>query len=178
LSFKSHQENADDELILEIQNGNDTAFETIYKRYEGKLMGYLVFKLKNQELAEEIFQLIWSKVLKNIHKYRFTESFSSWLFTIASNSVKDWYKKSSNEKKLLESFRQVKESTVEAGSAQIDLKFLKPDFKKVIELQYIEGLSSKEISKELNLSESNVRKISSRAKQTIKEHILNGGSLS
>lgn len=168
----------DDELVSGVQSGSEKAFGLLYKQYEGKLMGYLYSKLRNQESAEEVFQISWSKVIDNIHKYKFTENFSSWLFTIASNSVKDWYRKSHNQVKLLESFKQENETSNQNSEASLDLNFLQSDAKKIIELQYVKGMSSKEISEKLSLTESNVRKISSRAKQKIKIHILDGGSLS
>ena len=176
-----NQGHTDDDLILGVQNGSEEAFALLYKKYEGKLMGYLIFKLKNPEIAEEVFQISWSKCLDNIHKYKFTDSFSSWLFTIATNSVKDWFKKSSNYTKLLETFKNEKaieqESLNNNKSLSLDIHFLKEDAKQIIEFQYIEGLSSKEISKKMNITESNVRKISSRARLEIKSHILNGGNL-
>lgn len=173
-----NQNQTDNELISGFQNGSEKAFALLYKKYEGKLMGYLYSKLRNQELAEEVFQISWSKVVDNIHRYKFSENFSAWLFTIASNSVKDWFKKSHNQLKLLESFRQEKRLSNQDPESSLDLKFLNPDEKKIIELQYVQGMSSKEISKKLILTESNVRKISSRTKQKIKKYILNGGHLS
>ncbi len=168
----------EDQLVASIQTGSDQAFESIYKKYEGRLMGFLHFKLKNSEIAEEVFQITWSKVLDHIQNYKKTNTFSSWLFTIANNSVKDWYKKAHNQNKLLESFKLLNSQDVnEIKHQSLNLSFLEDPFKSVIELQYVQGLTSKEISKELNLSESNVRKISSRAKKQIKKHILNGGWL-
>ena len=173
-----NQSQTDDELISGFQKGSEEAFALIYTKYEGKLMGYLYSKLRNQELAEEIFQVSWAKVVDNIHRYKFNENFSSWLFTIASNSAKDWFKKSHNQLKLLESFKQENEHSDQSTEPTLDLNFLKPDAKEIIELQYVKGLNSKEISKKLSLTESNVRKISSRARKTIKNHILDGGHLS
>jgi len=171
----------DDDLVLGVQNGSEEAFALLYKKYEGKLMGYLTFKLKHPEIADEIFQISWSKVLDNIHKYNFNDSFSSWLFTIATNSTKDWFKKSTNQVKLLDAFKN--ESTLDNQSKDdllhrnLNLDFLKKEAREVVELQYIEGFSSKEISQKLNLTEANVRKIASRARAQIKKHILNGGHL-
>ncbi len=174
-----NKNHTDDDLVLGVQNGSEEAFALLYKKYEGKLMGYLIFKLKHPEVADEIFQISWSKVLTNIHKYKNKNSFSAWLFTIATNSVKDWFKKCSNQTKLLEAFRN--ELIPDASSADkqssLNIEFLKPEARKIIELQYIEGLSSKEISTKMSLTESNIRKIASRARLEIKKHILNGGSL-
>jgi len=176
-----NQSRTDDDLVLAVQNGSEQAFALLFKRYEGKLMGYLIFKLKNPELADEVFQISWSKVLNHIHKYKFNDSFSAWLFTIATNSVKDWFKKSANQKKLLKTFEI--ENSIEnqllntERQSRLNIDFLKLDAQKIIELQYVEGFSAKEIAGKMNLTESNVRKISSRARLEIKKHILDGGLL-
>lgn len=175
LDFSENQ--SDEILVSGVQKGSEVAFNHLYAKYEGKLMGYLYSKLKNQEIAEEIFQISWSKVLNSIHRYKFSESFSSWLFTIANNSAKDWFKKTTNQHKVLESLKYATFDDTFTSDSNLELSFLKADAKKVIELQYIKGFSSKEISQSLGLSESNVRKISSRAKKQIKNHILQGGSL-
>lgn len=170
------------EWIKEIQKGSDEAFSFLYKRYEGKVMGYLTHKIRNREIAEELFQVSWTKAVNHIHSYNSKSSFSSWLFTIVSNTAKDWFKKKNNQERLLKSLKDLPPESMDLQdstnpSLNMDLSYLNQESKQVIELQYIEGLSSKEISKKLHLSESNVRKVSSRAKKQIRNFIIKGGVL-
>ena len=140
-------------------------------------MGYLIFKLKNQEIALDVFQMTWAKVIKNAHKFRQDKSFSPWLMAITTNLVKDWFKTASNYSKLLKSYKVEGSLPNEEARVLPNLSFLKKQAQDVLQLKYIGGFNSKEIGEKLNLSESNVRKISSRALKEIKTHIQNGGSI-
>ena len=167
----------DEQLILSISGGSERAFEEIYERYERKLMGYLVYRIKNQEIAQELFQVTWSKVLQNSHKFKKEKSFSPWLMTIAANLVKDWFKKTSNYQRLIKAYGLEESDQNSASDNLPNLSFLKNQSQTILKLKYIEGLSSKEIGETMNLSESNVRKLSSRALKQIKEHIESGGHI-
>jgi len=168
---------SDEQLIQSISEGENKAFEELYSRYEGKLMGFLVYKLKSNEVAQDLFQIVWSKVVQNSHKFKQGHKFSSWLMTIASNQVKDWFKTSANYARLLEGYSNEPVSRDDDETPLPDLKFLKQESKEILILRYVQGLTSSEVAKKLNLKEANVRKISSRALKEVKTHILNGGSI-
>jgi len=168
---------SDEQLIKNTSDGDEKAFEELYRRYEGKVMGFLTYKLRNSDAAHDAFQTVWSKVVKNSHKFKPDHRFSSWLMTIASNQVKDWFKASANYSKLLRSYSREQNENLNVKTTLPDLSFLKNQSQEILQLRYIQGLSSNEVANKLNLSEANVRKISSRALKEIKTHVQNGGSL-
>lgn len=168
---------SDEQLIQSISEGEHKAFEELYSRYEGRLMGFLVYKVRSNEAAQDLFQIVWSKVVQNSHKFKQDHKFSSWLMTIASNQVKDWFKASTNYLRLLESYGNEPTSHDDIEKSLPDLSFLKRESREILILRYVQGLTSGEVAKELNLTEANVRKISSRALKKVKTHIQNGGSI-
>lgn len=58
-----------DELILEMQQGSEKAFSTIYDRYSKAIYSIILVILKDQELAQEVLQDVFIKVWKNAHTY-------------------------------------------------------------------------------------------------------------
>jgi RNA polymerase sigma-70 factor (ECF subfamily) len=168
---------SDEQLIQSISEGEDKAFEELYNRYEGKLMGFLVYKVKSNEAAQDLFQIVWSKVVQNSHKFKQDHNFSSWLMTIASNQVKDWFKTSTNYSKLIERFGNEPTTHDDIEKSLPNLSFLKQESQEILILRYVQGLTSGEVAKKLNLTEANVRKITSRALKEVKAHIQNGGSI-
>ncbi len=89
----------DEELVCMYIDGNNSAFDTILKRYENKVFTYLLCTVKNQELAEDLFQDIFIKVVVRIKKGQYSEhgKFSSWLMRIVHNHVIDFYRTSPAE---------------------------------------------------------------------------------
>ena len=53
-----------DETLVEMYiKGNDNAFDVLMKRYESKVFSYIFYAVKNQELAEDLFQDVFVKVV-------------------------------------------------------------------------------------------------------------------
>ncbi|HPF12408.1 MAG TPA: sigma-70 family RNA polymerase sigma factor [Flavobacteriaceae bacterium] len=79
-----------DELILEMQQGSEKAFSTIYDRYSKAIYSIILVILKDQELAQEVLQDVFIKVWKNAHTYSLEKGrFYTWLLNIARNSAID-----------------------------------------------------------------------------------------
>jgi len=83
----------DSKLIQLYLSGDDTAFETLYQRYERKLFSYIFRMLRNRDDAEEVFQKTWIKMIEKIGAYSEQGKFSSWLFNIAHNCTIDLIRK-------------------------------------------------------------------------------------
>lgn len=81
----------DSQLIREIVEGNVELFEEIIKRYERKLIAFVLQLLRNagmESVAEDLCQETFYKAFRNLHLFREGEaSFSTWLYTIARNNV-------------------------------------------------------------------------------------------
>jgi RNA polymerase sigma-70 factor (ECF subfamily) len=62
-------------------------------RYQHRLLRYLLFLTSSRELAEDLFQEVWMRVLMRGAQYNGKARFDTWLFTIARNLVIDYRRK-------------------------------------------------------------------------------------
>lgn len=79
----------DSALMLRYRDGDLAAFETLYARHNDPLFRYLMRLSGNHDQAADIFQDVWSKIIKARKNYRPTAKFTTWLYRIAHNSFID-----------------------------------------------------------------------------------------
>lgn len=86
---------SDNELIASYQSGNEQALKTLIARYEKRLFSYIMLSVKNKELAEDIFQDTFIKVINTIRSGNYHEEgkFFQWVMRIANNLKIDYYRK-------------------------------------------------------------------------------------
>jgi RNA polymerase sigma-70 factor (ECF subfamily) len=75
----------DTALMLRYKDGDMTAFETLYGRHKGSLFRFLVRQIGNQQYAEDVFQEVWSRIIRNRDGYRADAKFTTYLYHIARN---------------------------------------------------------------------------------------------
>ena len=92
--MKHLHELADEQLVSLYQQGNNNAFDTLLKRYESKVFSYLIYSVKKQELAEDLFQDVFMKIVVRIKNRQYAENgkFSSWMMRIVHNHLIDYYR--------------------------------------------------------------------------------------
>ena len=85
----------DNQLIASYQSGDESALKTLITRYEKRLFSYILLSVKNKELAEDIFQDTFIKVINTIRSgnYREEGKFFQWVMRIANNLKIDYYRK-------------------------------------------------------------------------------------
>lgn len=86
---------SDNELIAQYQSGNESALKALITRYEKRLYTYILMSVKNKELAEDIFQDTFIKVINTIRSGNYHEEgkFLQWVMRIANNLKIDYYRK-------------------------------------------------------------------------------------
>jgi len=83
----------DEDLMLSYQQGNAAAFEVLYERHKGGLYRYLLAKCYRQEIAEELFQDVWMKLIAARDRYEISAKFTTYLYRLAHNHFIDYYRK-------------------------------------------------------------------------------------
>lgn len=85
----------DNELIARYQAGEEMALKTIILRYQRRLFSYLIVSVRNKELAEDIFQDTFIKVINTIRSGNYHEEgkFFQWIMRIANNLKIDYYRR-------------------------------------------------------------------------------------
>jgi RNA polymerase sigma factor (sigma-70 family) len=89
---------SDQELIVLFQNGNEAALGVIVTRYKRRVFSYLYQKTNDRELANDLFQDTFIKVINTLKKgtsYKNEEKFLPWVTRIAHNLMIDYFRKSS-----------------------------------------------------------------------------------
>jgi RNA polymerase sigma-70 factor, ECF subfamily len=83
---------SDEDLMLRYRDGDASAFETLYGRHKGGLYRYLLRSLNQPALAEELFQEVWTSVIRSRGTYSVSAKFSTYLYRIAHNRLIDQYR--------------------------------------------------------------------------------------
>jgi RNA polymerase sigma-70 factor (ECF subfamily) len=79
----------DAQLMLAYASGEMRAFETLYSRHRAALYRYLVRQARDGEIANDLFQEVWSRVIANRARYEPRAKFRTFLFTLAYNCFID-----------------------------------------------------------------------------------------
>jgi len=79
----------DAQLMLAYARGEMRAFETLYSRHRGALYRYLTRQARDGEVANDLFQEVWSRVIVNRARYEPRAKFRTFLFTLAHNCFID-----------------------------------------------------------------------------------------
>lgn len=85
----------DQELIRAYISGNERAFELLLFRNKDRVFSYIISKVKDKDLTNDIFQDVFIKVIKNLKKGAYNEEgkFLPWVLTISHNLVIDHFRR-------------------------------------------------------------------------------------
>jgi RNA polymerase sigma-70 factor (ECF subfamily) len=84
---------ADEDLMLAYSGGNAAAFDELYRRHKAPLYRYLVRQCRDAAVAEELFQDIWSNLIRARASYTVTARFTTYLYRLAHNRLIDHYRR-------------------------------------------------------------------------------------
>ena len=180
------------ELIARLQKRDEAAFEELIRQYEKKVYTLCFRMCGNSEDAEEAAQDAFLALWRGIDRFRQESSLSTWIYRLATNVCIDTLrrrKKQSGSVSLddeelfvdaVDTSPQPQE-TVEHREAQKllqeGLSALPEEYRKVLILREIEGLSYTEIAEVLEISEGTVKSRLSRARLALRTVLLRRGNL-
>ena len=81
----SYRDDPDVRLMLAFQDGDGSAFDALFRKYSGPIVGYIYRYFGSRDVAEELGQEVFLKVHRYAGDYRPKASFSVWLYKIATN---------------------------------------------------------------------------------------------
>ena len=86
---------SDNELITRYVKGDESALKSLINRHQKKVFSYIMLSVKNKELAEDIFQDTFIKVINTLKSGNYKEEgkFLQWVMRIANNLKIDYYRK-------------------------------------------------------------------------------------
>lgn len=84
---------SDENLMLRYRGGDVRAFEALYRRHQGPLYRYFLRMVRTPALAEELFQDVWTSVIRVRARYEARAKFTTWLYRVAHNRLIDHYRR-------------------------------------------------------------------------------------
>lgn len=160
----------DYELVELYENGNDKAFDEILRRHQNYVYSYILFLVKEEDVADDIFQETFTRAIIAIrsHRYQTTGKFSAWLIRIAHNLIVDSTRETETGKIIFqEKFSsnilndiRLSEGAIEgnimeqqkADQIRKMLDYLPEVQREVIIMRFYEDLSFKEIAEKTGVS--------------------------
>jgi RNA polymerase sigma-70 factor (ECF subfamily) len=83
---------SDEQLMHRYAADDLPAFEVLYERYRGPLYRYLARQVREEALANDLYQGVWEKIIGARKTYRPSAPFKAWAFRIAHNHLVDHYR--------------------------------------------------------------------------------------
>lgn len=155
----------DEDLIRQFADGNNQAFDVLLSRYKSRVFSYIFMVVRNRDLADDIFQEAFMKVIVTIKQGRYTDTgkFYAFVTRIAHNLIIDHYRRERNENTIsneefgdVDLFNNVKlceenvEDTLVRNQVFNDvnklMRHLPDNQQEVVRLRYYEAYSFKEIA--------------------------------
>ncbi len=180
----------DDELVRRVQAGNNEAFEELVRRYERKVYNITYRLMGNEQDASEALQDAFLRAYRFIGKFQFKSSFFTWLYRIATNVSLSRLRR--RDKLVTVSLDQPVDAAGELRLEIPDTKYgpeklmkqrelraalqksveeLPEDYRSVVVLRDLEGLSNEEVSKVLKLSVAAVKSRLHRGRLVLREKL-------
>jgi len=159
----------DRDLIRQFIAGKDSAFEILLKRHKSKVFSYIIHTVRDEDLANDIFQDTFIKVIRTLKKggYNDEGKFLPWVMRIAHNLIIDHYRRTNRMPMLRNTddrdhFRKIASDDINIEKAMIKgqmqrevkslIKQLPKDQKQVLIMRIYCEMSFKEIAEQSNVS--------------------------
>lgn len=164
----------EDRILIQLyKNGNEDAFKQLLFRHKDKIFRFIKLKVKDVDLANDIFQEVFIKVINTIKSGNYNEEgkFLPWVMRIAHNLIIDHFRRNSRFKHVSES-TSLKEdfnvfSTLSSDNKNIEeqittrelldqmvslVDYLPNSQKKILNMRIFQDMSFKEIAEAENIS--------------------------
>ena len=191
----------DADVVALAQQGRETAFRELIRRYERPVFSLIYRMVRDRELAEDLAQDTFIKVLNHIDRYRPEFKLSSWLFKIANNVAIDHLRRRQLDTISMDGSPHAQTAdAVEATSFDVvvdqesaldelearemgtaieqAIASLRPEYRSCIMLRHVEGRSYEEIAATLDLPLGTVKTYIHRARHELRralEHLKDEG---
>ena len=180
----------ENDLIKKCKKGSREAFNILFSRYQSQVVNIAYSMLSDREDAFDAAQEVFVRVYKNIESFKGQSSFATWLYRITSNVCSDILRKRQRDTNVI-SLNQFtdenKDIDIKDDSPTVEenmelserqaavrgaINELKEEYRVVITLCDIEGMSYDEISDMLNIPTGTVKSRINRARNALKKNLM------
>lgn len=149
-------------------------FTSLYEKFRQPLLRYVRYKVGDMHVAEDIVQEVFIKAFRSIDTLKETQKFQSWLYTIATNTIYDHYRK--HNMSLTDALDRADEEEMDESVMQeLDcclfsfLETLSPAHHDVLQALYFKELTLSEYAQKNDLNLSTVKSHAKRAKIALRD---------
>ncbi len=189
----SNSDSDDIEVIEKVLAGDIEAFSVIIKKYQEKTFNYVYSQVKDYDEALDITQEIFIMTIEALRSFRRESKFSTWFYSIMVNYCKNYRKKNRRYNlvpingskgddeynlQLTDERENPEKEVVMNDSLRIvreEIERLPDDYRDILMLRDIEGLSYNEVAEILDISLSNVKVRIHRGREFLKNRLLARG---
>lgn len=161
---------SDKELISSYLNGEESSLEKLIRRHKRKVYAYIIMIVKDDQLADDLFQDTFIKVINTIRlgSYKEEGKFIQWVMRIAHNLIIDYFRKDKripvidNKKDDYDIFEKLRISDPSVEERMITeqihqdirslIELLPPDQKQVLTMRHYYNMSFKDIAEATDVS--------------------------
>ncbi|MBE6316856.1 MAG: sigma-70 family RNA polymerase sigma factor [Muribaculaceae bacterium] len=162
--MKLLKDKSDDQLISLYVDGKNEAFDELLERHKDRIFMYIYHSVKNEDLANDLFQDTFVKAITTIKQGRYVENghFAAWVSRIAHNLIIDYFRQVKNEnlqstdddESNILNRKELSQSTIEDDmvASQIHndvrrlIRTLPASQRQVLVMRYYKNMSFKEIA--------------------------------
>ncbi|WP_051691706.1 MULTISPECIES: RNA polymerase sigma factor [Pedobacter] len=178
----------DIELLLQLRNGDESAFAEIYNQYRSKIFVYAASLCKSTDLAQEIVQEVFIRIWQKREQINTDLHFGAYIKKITLNHVLNHLKKVAREKVLQQELfgyiETLRNSTEESLLEKELLKTydeaienLPPQKKLIYQMSRTQDLTHDEIAQKLNISKNTVKNHMVEATRFIRNYVAKNDSV-
>ena len=144
---------SDEELMQDLQRGELRAFDALYERHSRALFNFIRRLLRDESLAEDVFQETCMRVLNNAGRFDSRSRFQTWLYTVAHNLSMDELRRRRRRMSIpawaVEPPARAPDpgDELEGEATQRLLGGLKPELRAVVVLRVLHGYSQEETAR-------------------------------
>ena len=180
----------DETLITLSVDGNQQAFRRLVIRHSGLIYNFILKRVSNRELAEDLTQEVFVNVYRSLRKFDCQRSFKPWILRIASNTIISNSRKvqvrpqtvSISELQEHDSYKDWADSPLTDPQNQLERKILSESaeqaisklearYQETLQLRYIQELSYAEIAKIKGIPLNTVKTWVKRGKELLQEQM-------
>lgn len=177
---------SDKELLLQVAEGDETAFKILYLRFLPRLRPYLLQMVKNESIANDIIQDAFIRIWLNRTKLPDIEYPSTWIFKVAANECYRTLRTMASEPVFMELEGASIKGNEYTGLQEVQYKqtrqyiqeainLLSPRRRQIYEMSRLEGKKPAEIASELNLTVSTVKNTLVTTMESVREYLSKHG---
>ncbi len=185
------------ELIGRILDGEPELFEQLVLLHQKTVYNLALRMLRHPEDAQDCAQEAFLKAYKSLHLFRGDASFGSWLYRLTTNVCLDLLRKKKRREELSLTLEDEDGEDIELPipdegpgpgqqleqkelrrALQEGLETLPPEFRQILLLREVSGLSYEEIGEELDLEAGTVKSRLFRARKKLAQYLVATGNFS